>query len=213
MTALVFDFGGPVLLTPFELRAVGERSLGLAPGTLAWTGPFDPDADEDWTAFQSGGMTEREYWDRRCQEFHDLSGEPAEMPYFMAHLYSGSEDELVRPAARELIGDSKRAGIPVGVLTNDLTAFHDSAWLDRMSVIREFDYMVDGRTDGVMKPDPAAYLLMAERMGVSPAECVFIDDQPVNLAGAEAVGMRAVHLDPVDPVPGYARARAMLGLT
>jgi putative hydrolase of the HAD superfamily len=53
---------------------------------------------------------------------------------------------------------------------------------------------------------------MAERMGVTPEECVFIDDQPGNLAGAEAVGMRSVHLDPVDPGSGFARARDMLGL-
>lgn len=212
MTALVFDFGGPVLLTPFELRAVGERSLGLDPGTLAWSGPFDPDSDDDWRTFQAGGMNEREYWARRCEEFHDLSGEPAEMPYFMAHLYSGSEDELVRPAARQLIADAKAAGIPVGILTNDLTAFHDQAWLERMTILREFDFMVDGRTDGVLKPDPRAYTLMAERMGVAPSECVFIDDQPGNIAGAEAVGMSTVHLDPVDPGPGFAMARSMLGL-
>lgn len=212
MTALVFDFGGPVLLTPFELRAVGERSLGLPVGTLAWSGPFDPGADSDWRTFQAGGMTEREYWSRRCQEFHELSGEPAEMPYFMAHLYSGSEEELVRPAARELIADAKAAGIPVGVLTNDLTAFHDREWLDRMTILREFDFMVDGRTDGVLKPEPRAYTLMAERMGVDPSDCVFVDDQPANLAGAEVVGMRTVHLDPVDPSPGFAQARRLLGL-
>lgn len=212
MTALVFDFGGPVLLTPFELRAVGERSLGLAPGTLSWSGPFDPDSDDDWRTFQAGGMSEREYWARRCEEFHDLSGEPAEMPYFMAHLYSGSEDELVRPGARQLIADAKAAGIPVGILTNDLTAFHDQAWLERMTILREFDFMVDGRSDGVLKPDPRAYTLMAERMGVAPGDCVFIDDQPGNITGAQAVGMRTVHLDPVDPDPGFATARRMLGL-
>ena len=100
----------------------------------------------------------------------------------------------------------------VGALTNDLTAFHDQTWIDRIGVIREFDQMVDGRTDGVMKPDPAAYQLMAQRLGVATEECVFIDDQPVNLAGAQAVGMRTVHLDPVDPEPGYAEARALLGL-
>jgi putative hydrolase of the HAD superfamily len=201
-----------VLLTPFELRAVGERSLGLAPGTLDWAGPFDPETDSDWQEFQSGGMTEREYWARRCAEFHHLSGEPAEMPFFMAHLYSGTEDELVRPEARDLIREAKAAGIPVAVLTNDLTAFHDQVWLDRMSIIRDFDFMVDGRSDGVMKPDARAYTLMAERIGVEPSECVFIDDQPVNLAGAERVGMRTVHLDPVDPGPGFATARRMLGL-
>ena len=183
---------------------MGERSLGLPPGTFAWTGPFDPASDADWRTFQSGGMNEREYWARRCQEFHEISGQPAEMPYFMAHLYSGSEEELVRPGARQLIADAKAARIPVGILTNDLTAFHDQDWLDRMTILGEFDFMVDGRTDGVLKPDPRAYVLMAERMGVAPQDCVFIDDQPGN--------MRTVHLDPVDPDPGFATARRMLGL-
>lgn len=187
--------------------------MGVPAGTLAWSGPFDASADSDWQEFQSGAMTERQYWARRCQEFHELTGEPAEMPSFMAHLYSGTEEELVRPGARQLISDAKVAGIPVGVLTNDLTAFHDQEWLERMSILREFDYMVDGRTDGVMKPDPAAYLLMAQRMGVDPSECVFVDDQPVNLGGAASVGMRPVHLDPVDPEAGFAVARGMLGLS
>ena len=33
-TAVIFDFGGPVLLTPFELRHVGERDLGLPSGAF-----------------------------------------------------------------------------------------------------------------------------------------------------------------------------------
>lgn len=201
-----------MLLTPFELRAVGERSMGLAPGTLAWTGPFDPAGDADWRAFQSGEMNERDYWARRCQEFHELTGEPAQVPAFMAHLYSGTEAELIRPGARALLTDAKAAGIPVGALTNDLYAFHDQSWIDRIGVIGEFDELVDGRRDGVMKPDPGAYRLIAERLGVAPEDCVFVDDQPVNLAGADAVGMRSVHLDPVHPETGFAEARRLLGL-
>ena len=186
--------------------------MGLPPGTLAWTGPFDPAADADWRAFQAGDLNEREYWALRCQEFHELTGEPAEIPSFMAHLYSGSEAELIRPGARSLIADAQAAGIPVGALTNDLTAFHDQSWIARITIIGEFDQMVDGRRDGVMKPDPAAYLLMAERLGVEPRDCVFIDDQPVNCAGAQAVGMQVVHLDPVNPGPAFAEARRLLGL-
>ncbi len=211
-TALIFDFGGPVLLTPFELRHVGERDLGFQPGTFAWTGPFDPAADADWQVFQSGGMNEREYWARRAEEFGALTGEPATMPALCAHLYSGSEDELVRPQARRLIADAKSAGIPVGALTNDLTSFHDEDWLARMSILREFDVLVDGRTEGVYKPDPRSYRIILERMGVAAADAVFIDDQPVNLRGAEEVGLTGVYLDPTDPGPGFSQARSLLGL-
>lgn len=211
-TAVIFDFGGPVLLTPFELRHVGERNLGVAPGTFGWTGPFAPQQDEDWRIFQSGGMNERDYWARRAEEFHVLTGEPATMPALCSHLYSGTEDELVRPSARRLIEDAKAAGIPVGALTNDLTSFHDEEWITRMSVIREFDLLVDGRTEGVFKPDPEAYRIIIERMGLDPATTIFIDDQPVNLQGAEVVGLTPVHLDPTDPAPGFRLARTLLGL-
>ncbi|MCL2494643.1 MAG: HAD-IA family hydrolase [Oscillospiraceae bacterium] len=43
----------------------------------------------------------------------------------------------------------------------------------------------------LQKPDPAIYLLAANRMGVKPEDCVFIGDGGSNeLAGAKAVGMR-----------------------
>lgn len=208
----MLDFGGPVLLTPFELRRVGEAALHLPPGSLSWTGPFDPDADEDWRVFQSGGMTERQYWDRRVAEFHDLTGLEADMPTLMGYLYSGSEDELIRPEARALIRDARAAGVPVAILTNDLTAFHDADWVARMTVLGEVDVIVDGRRDGVMKPAPEAYELVLDRLGVPAEGTVFVDDQPINLAGADAVGLTTVHLDPVNPGPGYAEARALLGL-
>ena len=38
LKAVVLDFGGPVLLTPFERLPALERSLGLPPGTFGWRG-------------------------------------------------------------------------------------------------------------------------------------------------------------------------------
>lgn len=201
-----------MLLTPFELRDVGERSAGLPTGTLTWAGPFDPATDEPWQVWQSGGMTEREYWQLRCEEFSVLTGAEPTMPAFLAHLYSAPPDRMIRQGAVSLIADAKRAGIPVGLLTNDLRSFHDKEWLEQMTILQEFEFIVEGKTDGVLKPDPAAYELILSRMGVTAGESVFIDDQPGNLTGAEAVGMRTVHLDPVHPDRGFASARGLLGL-
>lgn len=157
-------------------------------------------------------MNEREYWATRAREFHEVTGLPADLKEMFSYFYSGTQDEITRRGARDLIADAKRSGIPVGILTNDLRSFHDADWLARMPILDEFEYWVEGRTDGVYKPDPAAYRLMIERMGVAPGDCVFIDDQPVNIRGAKAEGMRTVHLDPTDPAPGFRLAREMLGL-
>ena len=43
--ALVLDYGGVICVTTFERQPQIERKLGLAPGTLRWRGPFDPDSD------------------------------------------------------------------------------------------------------------------------------------------------------------------------
>jgi len=212
LSALVFDFGGPVLLTPFELRKQGEQRLGLPPGSFNWAGPFDPESDADWQAFQAGEMNEREYWKLQVDRFAELVGHPATMPEMMAPLYAGPESELVRPGALALLNDARAAGIPVGMLTNDLTAFHDAGWIERMTVIKLFDAMVDGKQDSVHKPDPEAYLLMCARLNVPLEGTVFIDDQPVNVRSAESLGMIAIHLDPRDPEPGYQAARAALSL-
>jgi putative hydrolase of the HAD superfamily len=54
------------------------------------------------------------------------------------------------------------------------------------------DVVVYSHEIGVRKPDPAAYLLVCDRLGVAPAEAVFLDDKEVAVDGARAVGMAAV---------------------
>ena len=45
---------------------------------------------------------------------------------------------------------------------------------------------------GLRKPYPAIYALAAERLGLPPSECVFVDDLPRNLKPARALGMATV---------------------
>ena len=66
----------------------------------------------------------------------------------------------------------------------------------RMSpeLLREhFDVLVESAELGYIKPEPEAYQLTAEKLGVSTDECVFIDDREGYVAGAEAVGMKGIH--------------------
>lgn len=54
------------------------------------------------------------------------------------------------------------------------------------------DIVVSG-DEGVIKPDPAIYNLLLRRNGLTPSQCLFIDDSQKNVAGAEAVGMAGHH--------------------
>jgi HAD superfamily hydrolase (TIGR01509 family) len=51
---------------------------------------------------------------------------------------------------------------------------------------------------GVAKPDPAAFLLVAQRLGVAPQRCVFVDDLRRNVLGAVSAGMTGVHHTSLD---------------
>jgi putative hydrolase of the HAD superfamily len=209
--AVVLDFGGPVLVTPFERVAAMERSLRVPPGTFAWPGPFDPAADPLWRAMQAGELGERDYWAARAAEVAAVSGEGG-VPAMMARLFDGPEAELVRRQARDLVAAAHAAGLETAVLTNDLYDFHDQAWIDRVRVLAEVGCVVDASRHGTRKPAPAAYRLVLDRLGVDPDQTVFVDDQPANAAGAAAAGMAAVWFDVTRPDDSYRKVRHALGL-
>lgn len=54
------------------------------------------------------------------------------------------------------------------------------------------DVMVYSHEIGVVKPDHAAYLLVCQRLEMTPGEAVFLDDREIAVEGARAVGMAAV---------------------
>ena len=56
-----------------------------------------------------------------------------------------------------------------------------------------FDAVVPSGEVGYIKPQPEIFLIAAQRLGVKPDECVFIDDIPEFCEGARGVGMQAIH--------------------
>ena len=67
-----------------------------------------------------------------------------------------------------------------------------------MDVLDKFDPFVDLSNTGVLKPDPRGYHRVLDGPGLEADQALFVDDQPVNIAGAEKVGMHAVHFDVLD---------------
>ncbi len=213
LPALVFDFGGPVLLTPFELvEELGPDAPAyqLLHGRGPMASPDHP--DPDWAELMAGRLAERAYWDHRAAEWGELGGGGESIRAMIAHLYDPPRTGLIREGAVELIHDARAAGHPIGVLTNDLHAFHSDEWVAQMHVLDEVDVLVDGSIEGYLKPHPRLYELMSERLGVGLGDMVFVDDQPVNVRGAEKLGIRTVAFDPQHPEAAYAELRGLLGL-
>lgn len=61
-----------------------------------------------------------------------------------------------------------------------------------MELLHLFDDVVVSAEVGMAKPEAALFRLAAERLGVPPEQCVFVDDWDQNVTAARAVGMQAV---------------------
>ena len=64
---------------------------------------------------------------------------------------------------------------------------------------------------GMRKPAPEIYRMGAERIGLAPDECVFVDDLPFNLKPARELGMATVHH--TDPERTVDELQEILGIT
>jgi len=69
-----------------------------------------------------------------------------------------------------------------------------------------FDGLVISGEVGIRKPAPEMYRLGAERAGVAPEHCVYVDDLPHNLDPAAALGMATIHhTDAAQTIPQLER--------
>lgn len=211
--ALVLDFGGVISRTLFETHDITERALGLATGTLTWCGPFDPASDPLWRDMQADRISERDYWLARTREVGRLVGEAWDrMETFVQRARATDVDAVIRPEAVDAIRRAKAAGCKLAVLSNELDLFYGADFRARLPLLALFDVIADATYTQVLKPDPRAYALCLEQLGLPPAACVFVDDQARNIDGARRAGMQVVHFDVAQPAASYRQALALLGL-
>ncbi len=62
-----------------------------------------------------------------------------------------------------------------------------------LPVARAFSHRAFSCFLGSAKPEPECYQAVLAMLGARPADVVFIDDRPENVAGAAALGIRGVH--------------------
>ena len=63
--------------------------------------------------------------------------------------------------------------------------------------LRRFDVLVWSYQLGVAKPDPAIYRHTLKELGTRPEETLFLDDKPVNIEAARALGIQAIEFSTV----------------
>ncbi len=169
-------------------------------------GPSGDVPDADYAAMLAGEFGEPEYI-VRIRARLAAEGIDFRLPEDL-HL-----DTKLRPETWEAVRLISEAGHRQAVLTNDATRWLGEGWWDRWEPARWFDAMIDVVMVGARKPAPEPYLAAAEALAVPPAECLFVDDLPVNCRGAEAVGMESHLFDVTEPVRSIDALLERLGVT
>lgn len=211
--ALVLDFGGVISRMLFETHELSEQALGLPRGTLTWRGPFDPSTDPLWQDMQADKLSERDYWLTRTREVGRLLGEDWDrMETFVQRARGADVEAVIRPEAVATIHAAKAAGCKLAILSNELDLFYGADFRQRLPLLQLFDVVVDATYTGILKPDLRAYALVTEALGMSAADCVFVDDQKRNADGGVRAGMQVVHFDVLRPAESFAEARRLLGV-
>lgn len=140
--------------------------------------------------------------------------DPRLYPALYRDLVLQMADDLVKPApgAVELLRGLTAARIPVAILTNGWSPLQQ-----RKAQLIHFEgpVLVSDQI-GKQKPDPVAFAALSACFGLPPAQIWYVgDNASVDVAGAQAAGMRAIWVDegvaayPASLPPPAHRVRAL----
>ena len=92
----------------------------------------------------------------------------------------------------------RRAGYKTGLITNNVRE-GSNMWRSLLAVDDLFDIVIDSSEVGIRKPNPAIFELALAKLGVEPADAVFLDDLDSNVVAARRAGLMAILVgDPPD---------------
>ncbi|MGN6472213.1 MAG: HAD family hydrolase [Mycobacteriales bacterium] len=192
LKALIVDYGGvltsPLLDTtdswldsdgidPESFRDAMRDWLGLSYGTDA--------ADSPVHALERGEVEVPDFERELASRLKTLDGRPVEADGLLTRMFSGFGHE---PAMTEALRHAKAAGLATALLSNSWGLDYPRETWGEL-----FDVVVISGEVGMRKPEPGIFHLAAQRLGLAPEACVFVDDLAPNIRGAEAVGMVGVH--------------------
>lgn len=182
MKGLLVDYGGVLTTSVWDSFRAFCDAEGLDRDEVRRLFREDPEALALLRQLETGELTEEEF----SAGFGPLLGIPPDRyEGLIDRLFGGMEpDEPMIEALRH----ARAAGLKTGLISN--------SWgrgrYDRSMFGELFDGVVISGEVGLHKPQPQIFELGAERVGLLPSQCVFVDDLRENCEGAEAVGMIAV---------------------
>ena len=181
--AVLWDFGGVILSSPFEAFNRYETANGLPVDFIRGVNATDPDTNA-WALLERSDISPEEFDDLFAEESARL-GHRVPGADVLTLLSGELRTEMITALDRVI-----RAGYRTACLTNNVVGGEER--MDVGDVMVMFDHVVESSKVGCRKPEPRFYEIACELVGVEPHECVFLDDLGVNLKPARAMGMTTI---------------------
>ena len=148
------------------------------------------------------------------ESFADLAREvadPADRALLATYVarYAASVPEAIE-GTWALLDRLRGRGLQIHAITNWSAETWPAGVAAHPRLGRAFGVTVVSGQEGVIKPDPRIFALLCDRAGLVPADCLFIDDGPKNVSGAQACGMAAERFTTPEALEAALAARGLL---
>lgn len=116
--------------------------------------------------------------------------------YYLAFIKEISPRDLL-PGAKELLEELRAAGYKVALGSASKNA---REVLERLGIESLFDAVSDGFSVERQKPAPDLFLHAAHQLGLSPSDCVVVEDAAAGIEAARAGGFQSIGIGPHERV-------------
>ena len=207
--AVLWDFGGVILSSPFEAFNRYETERGLPRDFIRGVNAVNPDGNA-WALLERSevgvGAFDAMFRAESTALGHAVDGRD------VLALLSGDIRPAMVEALRRVKSQFKTACLTNNVLSGDGPGMARSP--AKAAAIAEvmalFDAVVESSRVGVRKPQPEFYRIACDMLAIAPTEAVFLDDLGVNLKPAKALGMRTIKV--TDPEAALDELEDHLGI-
>lgn len=206
VSAVIFDLGGVLTESPIRSFTAYEREAGLPEGLIVRLNSTDPHTNA-WARYERNELDAAGFSDAFEAEAL-AAGHRVEA----ARVLEALRGEL-RPAMVAAVRRLKDAGLPLGLLSNNVAPMDRTGPLGDLLAL--FDAIVESSVEGVRKPEPEIYQRALARLSdvvgrrVEATDCAYLDDLGINLKPARALGFSTIKV--VEPAVALAELSELVG--
>ena len=190
--AVIWDFGGVITSSPFKAFSVYEIENNLPENFIRTINATNPDTNA-WALFERNKIN-ADTFDTAFREEamalgHDVPGRD------VLALLAGD----IRPEMVAVLDGLKARDYRIACITNNVKTGSGAGMARSQekadavaAVLARFEHVIESSEVGFRKPQPEIYTMACDMLGLTPNDCVFLDDLGINLKPARAMGMGTV---------------------